>query len=294
MIVDWGVFGFDHLHPNRGLLIGNTRYLSSSHFKKGYDAVIDLAAIPNDPAGDLDPAMTFSVNAEARRRNAQLAREAGVKRYILGSSCSVYGITDVTELATESTPVNPQTTYAQAAVEAERGVLENFPDATVLRQATVYGVSPKMRWDLVVNAFVRDIWRDDKVRVFHGGEQFRPLVYIEDTVGAMLTALDAELPLVAGQTFNIVGENVQIYRLAEDLAEHFGVDVEYDDSRVKDTRSYRVSGEKFQKTLNRFCRKYVKEAAEDMYNGLEMGLLDPDIPSTVDVYRKWLMEKAEV
>ena len=283
--IDWGIFGLRPLEPRFTQIRADVRYLDSSYFK-GIDAVIDLAAISNDPAAELDPAFTRKVNWIARLENAILAREAEVSRYILASSCSVYGAASG-GVVTEESPLYPVSTYARAAVEAEKAVLSQQDGmiVTVLRQGTVYGYSPRMRWDLVVNTFVRDLYTKGRIQVHGDGYQWRPHLYIEDTAKVMAHLIEIEPEKIAGKTFNVVGENETIRNLANNLADYFGGTVEYvPDS--KDTRNYRVDGSALKWVLLRYPGCHIREAAEILWEKLENEEVDPNLPSTVEVYKK--------
>jgi len=152
---------------------------------KGVDVVIDLASLSNDPSGELKPAKTYDINYLGRLRVAKLSKEYGVKRYILASTCSVYGFHD--KILTEEFSTNPLTTYAKAAVNAEKDILP-LGDAgfTVVapRFATVYGLAPRMRFDLAINAMVLRLQKTKKISVMRDGTQWRPFIHVRDVAKA--------------------------------------------------------------------------------------------------------------
>jgi len=175
---------------------------------KGVDAVFDLAALSNDPSGELDPQKTMEINYMGRVRVAKLAKKKGVKKYVLASTCSVYGFQD--GVLDETSNVNPLTTYAKASYMAEKEVLpladKNFT-VTVLRQATVYGFSYRMRFDLAVNGMVKALFENGKIRIMRDGTQWRPFVHVKDTSTAFIKVMESEPEPVNDQTFNVGSNN---------------------------------------------------------------------------------------
>src|SRR5215472_17079155 len=179
-------FGLDLLrdlmaNPNFKPVVHDEREVSEEHLE-GVAAVCDLAALSNDPSGELQPELTVSVNHKARVRVAELAKKVGVKRYVLASSCSVYGAAE-SESLTETSEPRPLTTYAKANLAAEKSVLPlNSKDftVTVLRQATVFGLSRRMRIDLVLNLMTLNAVQKGKIYITGGGQQWRPLVHVRD------------------------------------------------------------------------------------------------------------------
>ncbi len=263
---------------------------------EGVDAVVDMAAIANDPAGELRPEYTMSINCWGRVRVANLARKHGVRRYIYFSTCSVYGFQE--EVVDEGSRLNPLTTYAKAAAEGEKQVLplasRDFI-VTVVRPATVYGFSPRLRLDLVVNTMTYTLFTEGRVKVF-GGSQYRPLVHVKDLVRAVEKILNADAELVNGEVFN-VGSDEQNYRiidLGRKVCEALGKDPE-EHIEVRgadvDTRSYRVSFRKIRELLD-FRPKYdVGDGAREVWKALEEGIVKPSIKNwTVKRYKE-LLEK---
>lgn len=242
--VDLFAFGKDKLikHSRLELIERDVRHLPSSAFE-GIEGVIDLAAISNDPAGEAFRGQTWEINRKARAETARRAKLAGAKRYVLPSSCAVYGFA-MGEVA-EDSPLNPLTTYAKANAACERDVLALNDQGfcvTVLRQATVYGLSPRMRFDLAVNIMAHDAWKNGEIRVNGDGNQWRPFVHVSDTARAQALAIEAPAGSVGGQIFNVVGENVRLGELAKRIAQTVPARVEF--AGEVDKRSYRASGAK--------------------------------------------------
>ncbi|MEY1661990.1 NAD-dependent epimerase/dehydratase family protein [Isoalcanivorax beigongshangi] len=220
----------------------DTRKVPPTVFE-GVDAMIDLAALSNDPCGETFGAATWEINHLARARNAAHAKAAGVRRYVLASSCSVYGFHD--EWLDESSPVQPLTTYARANVAAEQDILP-LSDAdfavTALRLGTLYGVSPRMRLDLVVNSMCYNAWRHGEIMIHGGGTQVRPLLHVADAAAAFAHVVTAAPPGCAGATINIGREdqNATINALAEQIRASAKHPVSTRHSGPQDMRSYRV------------------------------------------------------
>ena len=262
---------------------------------EGVEAVVDLAALSNDPTGELDPEKTWEVNHQARVRLARMAKEKGVARYILPSSCSVYGFQD--GWLDESSAVNPLTTYARANLEAERDVLPLASAdfcVVVIRQATVYGYSPRMRFDLAINGMVRGFFRNGRIPILRDGTQWRPFVHVRDTCRAMLLLLEAPQELVNGEIFNVGSDdqNVQIMPLARRVAEAMRVPFEYEWYGLPDHRSYRVSFRKIAERLGYRTTRTVEDGAREVYQALQEGRVDPDDPRTITVsWYKRLIER---
>ncbi|MGC9113241.1 NAD-dependent epimerase/dehydratase family protein [Acidilobus sp.] len=255
---------------------------------RGVDAVIDLASLSNDPAGELDPVKTWSINYLGRLRTAVLAKQKGVKRYLLSSSCSVYGFRD--DIATEESRPNPLTTYAKANLYAERDILpladKNFTPMA-FRIATVYGYAGtrRMRFDLVINAMTRDIVTKGKVMIMRDGSQWRPFVHVKDVAVAFAEALEKPEDLIRGRVFNLGtdDQNYQIKELADRITSALGVNVEYEWYGSPDTRSYRVSFEKLKKEFG-FEPKYrVEDGAKEIADAIRSGKLDSNDPKTITV-----------
>lgn len=180
------------------------------------DYAIDLAALSNDPSGDLDPELTRSINERGRIRAAMAAKRAGIRRYLFASSCAVYGAGQDMFLA-EDTTLRPLTVYAQTCARAEEVVLSLNADhftATALRNATVFGLSPRMRFDLVVNQMTFDAMDRGRITVGGDGSQWRPVVHVRDVVSAFLGALRAPAGIVGGEAFNVGWDNRQIVDIA--------------------------------------------------------------------------------
>ena len=261
---------------------------------EGVDAVIDLAALSNDPAGELDPRKTYDINYKGRVRVAALAKRAGVRRYVYASTCSVYGSQE--GLLDEGSPTRPLTAYAKANLMAEQEIL-NMHDrgfvAVSLRQATVYGYSYRMRFDLAVNGMVRALFSQGKIKVMRDGSQWRPFVHVRDTCEAFIKALEAEAELVNGEVFNVGSDdqNVQIFQLARMVAEACGRPFIYEWYGDPDRRSYRVSFRKAREVLGFKARFTIADGAREVWRALEGGLVDPDDPKTITV--KWYKELLE-
>jgi nucleoside-diphosphate-sugar epimerase len=287
-------FGIDKIHdlaanPGFTPLRKDVRDVETSDFE-GLDAVCDLAALSNDPSGDLDPETTVAVNHKGRERVAQKAKEAGVKRYILASSCSVYGQGKTTNLDETSEP-HPITTYAKANLAAERSVLPlagaGFT-ATVLRQATVYGLSRRMRFDLAINLMTLNAVEKAKIFVLGGGRQWRPIVHVRDTARAFLAVLNADPCQVSGETFNVGQQNTQILSLAYIVRENIPFPIELqvvpDDP---DKRDYNVSFDKFAARLSYRPQQTPADGVREIYEALKHGTTSPDPTTyTVSWYRK--------
>jgi len=262
---------------------------------KGVDAVFDLAALSNDPSGELEPQKTLDINYKGRVRVANLAKKYGIKKYVLASTCSVYGFQE--GLITEESGLNPLTTYAKANMMAEKQVLplaDKTFSATALRQATVYGFSYRMRFDLAINGMVLGYYRNGKIPIMRDGKQWRPFVNVNDTSNAFIKVLEAETELVNGQVFNVGSDeqNVQIFDLAKLVAESCNMPFNYKWYGSPDTRSYRVSFSKIKDTLHFKPQITIRKGARNVFDALKEGTLNPDDPRTITV--KWYKHLLEM
>lgn len=242
------------------------------------DYVIDLVAISNDPSGELFEKSTYDINHAARVECARLAKAAGVKRYILPSSCSIYGFQDPDDRCDETFATNPLTTYAKANELAERDVLALADDSfgvVVLRQATVYGYSPRMRFDLAVNGMTYGAWKTGILPLMRDGSQWRPMVHVRDTVSAQLFMLGAPFAAVNGQLFNVGSDsnNYQLGPLAEVICDTLPRDVRIDWYGDPDHRSYRINFDKIE-ALGWRATHTARDGALEIYHKLEGGDLD--------------------
>lgn len=265
--IDRFFFGVDKLsaHDDLQIIREDVRHLSNSHFS-GVNSVIDLVAISNDPAGDYFDKATWEINHKSRVNTARLAQAAGVERYLLPSSCSIYGFQD--NVVDENSTINPLTTYAKANRKAEEEVLPLYsPDftVTVIRQATVFGWSPRLRLDLAVNGMTYGAFKNKKLPVMRDGEQFRPMVHVEDTTDAMIAIIEAEKESVNGEIFNVGGNpmNYKIKTLAETAvkcaSEFLEEDIPIEWYGDPDHRSYQVNFDK----INNHIGWKAKLTAED-------------------------------
>lgn len=262
---------------------------------KGIDAVLDLASLSNDPSGDLDPQKTLEINYKGRVRVAQLSKKKGVARYILASTCSVYGFKE--GVITEESSTNPLTTYAKASVLAEEEILKMTSKsftATALRQATVYGLSNRMRFDLAINGMVLGFFKNGKIPIMRDGKQWRPFVHVKDTSNAFIKVLESEDELVKSQIFNVGSEEqtVQILDLARTVAESVGLPFNYEWYGSPDTRSYRVGFSKIRKKLNYKPRFTIADGAKEVFAALKEGKLNLEDPRTITV--KWYKQLLEM
>jgi nucleoside-diphosphate-sugar epimerase len=260
----------------------------------GVDVVMDLAALSNDPSGELDPERTLEINHRGRVRIATLARERGASRYILASSCSIYGFHQGIVLD-ETSPPNPLTTYASANLLAEHDALplnDGGFTVTVLRQATVYGLSSRMRFDLAVNGMVLGLHKTGRIPVLRDGRQWRPFVHVRDTARAFLATMEAPASAVGGEIFNIGADdqNVQILPLAEMVARAVGREGAVEWYGTPDHRSYQVSFRKCREVLG-FTAQWTPEAgAREIMDAL-VGGRTAETPQTMTVaWYKTLLE----
>jgi nucleoside-diphosphate-sugar epimerase len=220
----------------------------------GYDAIIHLAGLSNDPLGDINPNLTFEINHLASVRLARLAKEAGVERFIFSSSCSYYGAGGQ-DFLTEEAPFNPVTPYGTSKVYVERDVSQMADDdfsPTFMRNATAYGVSPRLRFDLVLNNLVAWAITQGTVYMKSDGMAWRPLVHIEDISRAMAAVLEAPREKIHNEVFNVgrTADNYLVRDLAEIVRETVhGSRIEFAQGSGADTRTYRVNCDKYAQTF---------------------------------------------
>ena len=236
-----------------------------------FDAVVHLAALCNDPLGDLNPDWTFDINHTASVRLAKLAKEAGVERFLYASSCSMYGAAGDQAL-TENAPLHPLTPYAVSKVRAEEDITRladsNF-SPVFMRNATAYGISPRFRADVVLNNLVGWAWTTGKVRIMSDGTPWRPIVHVEDIASAFVEVLAAPREVIGNQAFNVGvdSENYQIRDVAQIVQETVpNCQMEYVAQGGPDPRNYRVDFRKLTKTLPSFKPKWnARGGAQELY-----------------------------
>lgn len=247
---------------------------------KGFDAVVHLAALSNDPLGNINPDLTYDINHRASVQIAELAREAGVSRYVFASSCSMYGAASQEDILDETADFNPVTPYAKSKVYVERDVAPMASDSfspTFMRNATAYGVSPRIRFDLVINNLVAWAHTTGKILLKSDGSPWRPLVHIEDISQAVVCALKAPREVVHNLAVN-VGDNSENYQM-RDLANMVkdvvpNCELEYADDAGPDTRCYRANFDKIHRVFPEFKTRWTaKQGVEQCYQSyLKYGL----------------------
>lgn len=264
---------------------------------KGFDAIIDLAALSNDPAGNLNTMSTWDINYVGRLRIARLAKKIGTSRYVVASSCSVYGFKD--EICTEKTPVNPLTTYAEAnvAVEKDNTALndKNFR-STALRFATVFGYSPRFRLDLVINAMTFYGYKNGIIKMMRDGLQYRPFIHVKDVSRALIATIESDNDEVGGKSINVGSSslNLQIKDVADAIKKKLGNNTEVELYGDPDNRSYKVNFDLAKELLN-FETKYdLNFGIDEIINECKDGLQDIPQMHTVDYYKRLLEYETEL
>jgi nucleoside-diphosphate-sugar epimerase len=267
-------------HDNFELIEGDMRSIETVvDAIKGVDAVVHLAALVGDPASAIDAQKTLELNYHAVKLVAEICKYHQVNRFLFASTCSVYGRSHSPEkLLTETDRLNPVSLYAKTKIESERALREmadsNF-SPTILRMGTIYGLSPRMRFDLVVNILSAKAYEEGIIPIF-GGDQYRPNVHVRDAARAYVNCLEAPIEDVSNEIFNVGSndQNYQIKDMGERIAEVFP-DAEIDWQREKeDERSYQVDFTKVRETLGFEARHTIKDGAREIREAFEDGQFD--------------------
>jgi nucleoside-diphosphate-sugar epimerase len=252
-------------------IIKDIRKVDASDLR-GVEAVVHLAALSNDPTGELDPRLTQEINTNGTLRLAEIAREAGVKKYIFSSSCSIYGQSEEKAL-TEDSPFSPQTAYARSKVEAEAGLRKLASESfspVFLRNATAYGFSSRLRFDIAVNNLTGWGYTTGQVKLMSDGRAWRPMVHVEDICQAITETLKAPKNVIHNQAFNVGSsqENYQIRDIANMVAQIVpNCKVTFAEGAAADNRTYNVSFEKIRRALPNFeLRWSVRKGIEQLYS----------------------------
>jgi nucleoside-diphosphate-sugar epimerase len=245
---------------------------------QGVDAIVHMAELSNDPTGQLSPTITYDINHKGSVRLAKLAKEAGVRRFVYMSSCSVYGVATEGDV-TEESPVNPQTAYAECKTLVERDLKPLADDhfsPTFMRNATAFGASPRMRFDIVLNNLAGLAWTTQEIKMTSDGTPWRPLVHALDIGKAIVCALEAPRDIVHNQVFNVgdTANNYRVKEIAETIADVFtGCALSFGENG-SDNRSYRVSFDKINTKLPGFkCDWNAERGAKqlhEIFNQIDM------------------------
>jgi len=301
----WGMEPLKNIRDKVEIVQADIRDIDKSVLKD-VTAVIHQAGLSNDPMAEFNPKANYEINTYATKELAEMCKENGVKRFTFASSGSIYDIGLLAEdvLQNEETKVHPKAAYSVSKYKAERELLKladaNF-EPVIMRQGTVYGFSPRMRYDLVVNTMLKTALLYNKLIVFCGGEQWRPLIDISDVAEAHIIAIEADAKDVAGQIFNLVYKNYRVLELAhwvqKALQELKGMnpEIEVDYSPRRD-RSYRISGEKIKKVLNWEPKVSVEDSLKNMIKKIdEYGYTDYMHPKYYNIeWMKLLNEISEL
>jgi nucleoside-diphosphate-sugar epimerase len=249
----------------------------------GYDAIVHLAALSNDPIGQLNEELTLDINFRATAQLARNAKEAGVERFVFASSCSMYGAGAGDAPLTEEAPLRPLTAYAVSKVRSEEALTELADSDFVpvfMRNATVYGVSPRLRFDVVLNNLSGWAYTTGSVRIMSDGTPWRPIVHVRDVADASLAMLEAPADVVRGVAFNVGAdtENYQVRDLATIVNDTFpGCTIEYAEGAGPDPRSYRVDFGKLTRALPEFATKWTAaDGARELRDAFEQVALTAD------------------
>lgn len=252
----------------------------------GVEAILDVSGISNDPSCELEPELTKNVNVVGGRRLAQLARTAGVRRYVYSSSCSVYGHGEGLGL-TETSGRHPVSLYARAKAEMEDVLLAMHSEAkntakpfevVLLRLATVFGYSPRMRFDLAVNVMTKNAYVNRRIMVDGGGRQWRPFVHVRDVADAFTLAMTADAAKVSGEIFNVgsTQNNVQILNLAFRVRDAVpGTEVVHAPTDP-DLRDYNVAFDKIHDRLDYTTKRTIDDGIREVLAAIKDGVVDPD------------------
>jgi nucleoside-diphosphate-sugar epimerase len=262
--------GFGDPAPEISTLRKDIRDLEQRDLR-GFDGIAHLAGLSNDPLGDLDPSLTDEINHLASVRLASIAKKAGVRRFVFSSSCSNYGAAG-DDLLNESSAFNPVTSYGRSKVAVEYEVAkmaDKHFSPTFLRSATAYGVSPRLRFDLVLNNLTAWAFATGKIYLKSDGTPWRPVVHIEDISRAFCAALEAPIEAIHNNSFNVgrTDQNYRIRELAEIVRETVpGCEIEYAPDAGPDKRCYRVDCSKIENELPGFQSQWTaRKGAEELY-----------------------------
>jgi nucleoside-diphosphate-sugar epimerase len=299
----YGQQGLRDVRDRVELVVSDMRTIDPS-ILDDVDAVINVGGLSNDPTAEYNPQANYEMNTLATKRLAELCKSKGIKRYVFASSCSIYdrGVGDAEKdiFQDEESEVAPKAAYSSSKYEAERILLAMADDSfcpVILRKGTIFGFSPRMRYDLVVNTFVKDALTKGVLTLHYGGEMWRPLIDVRDVARAYIACLQAEGSVVNGQIFNIALDNYRVSELAlrvrEALSE-IGVEVSIKpDYGYRGVRSYRVSAKKIDRVLGFRPVVAVEESVQDMVRKIKYyGYDDFDNPRYYNIHWMKLLEEA--
>lgn len=289
-----------HLGKSVDLVVGDVRRFDPKYLNS-VDAIIHLAALSNDPTAEFNPKANWEINYLSTKKLAADAKRAGITKFVFASSCSVYytSVTKVKRTFEEGDKINPQAPYSLSKKMAEQAILaladKKFMP-TILRAGTLYGFSPRMRYDLVVNTMVKDVISKRTIMVLARGEQWRPLVDIGDLVKIYLAVLEAPEYKVAGQIFNVVFDNFKVKEIAKHVQKALDGTPRIKIDRIQDflnDRSYKVSGQKLGKVLGIRAKISIEDSVKNMVKNIKkFGYLDFEHPKYYNI--SWMMTLAEI
>jgi nucleoside-diphosphate-sugar epimerase len=268
----------------------------------GFDAVCHLAGLSNDPMGEINQSLTNEINFLETVRIAKLSKEAGIQRFIFSSSCSTYGLNE--DIVNENSEVVPQTAYAKSKVDSEIELLK-LKDSTfapiILRNATVYGISPNLRLDLVINNLVGSAVSTGKIKLLSDGTAWRPLLHVEDMADAFIKCIEAPIEQVTGETFNVGSndDNVTVLQIAEKILKIIpNSEIEIAKNSNKDNRSYKVNFDKIYQKLGFKTKWNLDDGIKYIYEEMKNKNFSIDDFTNKKFFRLkyliWLMEEKKI